>query len=92
MTPPSEIVGTASELVGRVPVLGRVLGTEPVQDHTHDAWILGRHLLDPELVPSWIIEMQHPPGMVLVHDLENDSWEVISMEEFNKEFEWVPSR
>jgi hypothetical protein len=51
---------------------------------TFDAWIVGQHDLPPN-VPRRVAG-----SAVVVHNLETDDWSGMSLDQFEREFEWLP--
>jgi hypothetical protein len=51
-----------------------------------DAWIVGLHDLPPN-VPSRVVG-----SAVIVHDPDTDEWTGMSLDQFEREFEWLPER
>jgi hypothetical protein len=49
-----------------------------------DAWVVGLHDLPPN-VPSRVVG-----SAVVVHDPGTDEWTGMSLEQFEREFEWLP--
>ena len=49
-----------------------------------DAWIVGQHELPPD-APRNVVG-----SAVVVHDRKTGEWSGMSLEQFDREFEWLP--
>jgi hypothetical protein len=58
-----------------------------MSEHTHDAWIVGEHDLPGDEVEQ--ISRAISDGNVVVHDLELDTWSVLTRTRFDRFFEWI---
>jgi hypothetical protein len=51
-----------------------------------DAWIVGQHELPPN-VPRRVVG-----SAVIVHDRDTDEWTGMSLDQFEREFAWLPGQ
>ena len=49
-----------------------------------DAWIVGVHELPPNVPPRVV------GSAVVVHDPDTDRWTGMSLDQFEREYEWLP--
>lgn len=51
---------------------------------THDAWIIGTHEL-----PLEFANIDAKEGDVVVVDVERETFDIMTEDEFNEQFEWI---
>lgn len=58
--------------------------TDYTDDATHNAWIVGTHDL-----PLEFLNIDAEIGNVIVVDVERNTFDVLTKDEFNDQFEWL---